>query len=459
MKIHFLFVAFLFTGFFSLAQGQSDTMDAPNIVFLISDDDNYRNFGFMGNRQVHTPTLDKLATQGTIFTTAYAPASLCRPSLASLLSGQFPHQNGIYSNYHDQQGIGKDTTLLSPENTLAVRLLEAGYATYTTGKFWEGENKERMGFTHGTVDITFQGFMQFVRNGQEELFDFIDEQGPEKPMFIWWAPLLPHLPHNPPPRHWQMFADTPIDVPAHIPESIRPDYINATRKLYAMNAWFDEGVNDLVEKLKLAGELENTLFVFYVDNGWVYGSEAKGSPSEMGLRTPLFLSWPGQIPSQRIDDLQYAMDLHATMLDYAGLKVDDKKASQSLRPVIEGQVKNEHEYLFGGVYAHHAYAFAGDEPRSAARDLFALYARGQRYKLVFYTQDVGTHNQEYINMINQLYPIQEYKKGEVRLYDIQEDPYELTNLADLPGHKKRINKMKKEVLQWWRDTGGEPLDL
>ena len=90
-----------------------ETQSRPNIVLLISDDDDYEHFGFMGSEIAHTPTLDRLATAGTLFTTAHCPAPLCRPSLASILSGRLPHQHGIYANYLENRGIGKDTTKLA----------------------------------------------------------------------------------------------------------------------------------------------------------------------------------------------------------------------------------------------------------------------------------------------------------------------------------------------------------
>ena len=127
--------------------------EQPNIVLLISDDDDYEHFGFMGSKIAQTPTLDKLVAAGTLFTTAHCPAPLCRPSLASMLSGQLPNQHGIYGNYIDRTGIGKDTIKLAPTGSLPNRLKHAGYATYATGKYWEGDPRT-MGFTHGTVDVT-----------------------------------------------------------------------------------------------------------------------------------------------------------------------------------------------------------------------------------------------------------------------------------------------------------------
>ena len=83
----------------------------------------------MGNKIAHTPTLDMLASQGTLFTTAHTASPLCRPTLAAMLSGKLPQQNGVYGNYIDFQGHGNDTLRLDPKNSLPNRLKEAGYAS------------------------------------------------------------------------------------------------------------------------------------------------------------------------------------------------------------------------------------------------------------------------------------------------------------------------------------------
>ena len=430
----------------------------PNVVLLISDDDDYEHFGFMGSKIAQTPTLDKLAAAGTLFTTAHCPAPLCRPSLASMLSGRLPHQHGIYANYLDKKGIGRDLVKLAPAGSLANRLKNAGYATYATGKYWEGDPRT-MGFTHGTVKVSFGGFSQFVRKGQNELFQFIDEQHESKPMFIWWAPLVPHSPHNPPAKYLDRFAEVDIPIPSFY-KGDRRRYVIGMRKFYAMGTWFDDGVAQLIKKLKAAGEYENTLFLFYVDNGWAYGMPAKNSPSEKGLRTPMFVTWPGKVPAgKRIDSLNYALDLHATALDYAGVGVPADIASKSLRSQIDGKTSKPHDVLFGAVYAHAPQAWTGDPSvkRSAERDLLALYARTDQWKYVLHTQDINAGNAKYVWMIAPLSEPYYRQKGEQDLFDLHADPYERKNLAGQLPQKKRVAELRRQTLDWWKRTGGGPL--
>ncbi|MYB51618.1 MAG: sulfatase-like hydrolase/transferase, partial [Acidobacteriia bacterium] len=108
----------------------SVSAEQPNIVFIISDDHDNEHLGFMGNDSVHTPNLDLLARSGTLFTRAHLTMSRCHPTLASFLSGRWPHQTGVYHNF--------GTKKLDPANSLPNLLKEVGYATYVEGKYWEG---------------------------------------------------------------------------------------------------------------------------------------------------------------------------------------------------------------------------------------------------------------------------------------------------------------------------------
>jgi arylsulfatase A-like enzyme len=190
---------------------------------------------------------------------------------------------------------------------------------------------------------------------------------------------------------------------------------------------------------------------------------AKNSPTEKGLRTPMFVTWPkGGVPGgQRIDSLNYALDLHATALDYAGLQVPINVASKSLRPQIEGKSKEPHDTIFGAVYAHapHAYPGKASAKRCPQRDLLALYARTSRWKYVLYTQDVNVANERYVWMIKALWDSFVRHRGDQDLFDLSVDPYEQNNLANLAEHEERIAALRRQALTWWKGTGGGPLEV
>ena len=415
----------------------------PNIVFIISDDHDNEHLGFMGNEIVHTPNLDLLARSGTLFTRAHLPMSRCHPTLASFLSGRWPHQSGIYYNYGSER--------LDPANSLPNLLKEAGYATYVEGKYWEGDPRA-MGFTHGIGNSA----NTFVREGQDELFAFIDELGGQQPLFVWWAPKLPHLPHNPPQEYLALFNQEEIPVPPWVAEDRRAAFLRKEHLSLAMEAWLDDGVGKLLDKLREKGIYENTLFVFVIDNGWSNGLVSKGSPFEKGVRTPVFFSWPAKIKAgQRFDSLTSTLDIYPTILDYAGAETPASAAGNNLRPIIDGKATENRKRLFGAIYP----AFVTKTDERPERDIYALYVRDERWKYILFLQDVvESRNREYfrIQWIETEYPAR--RKGAEDLYDLQTDPKERTNLAAKPEHAERLAEMREAVLTWWKQTGGQPID-
>lgn len=426
--------------------------DKPNIVLLISDDQDYEHLGFMGNTFVHTPSIDALAEAGVVFTTAHLPMSRCHPTLASMLSGRHPHQSGLYYNYGSKP--------LSPTNSLPNLLKRAGYATYVEGKFWEGDPRV-MGFTHGAGKTA----NTFVRKGQETLYQFIDETAGKKPFFIWWAPKIPHTPHNPPSKYRELYDYARMPIPSYLKQQgIDPDAKSGNKSwrdkeqtLYAMDAWLDDGVGQLIAKLKEAGQYDNTLFVFVIDNGWCNGLVSKGSPFEKGVRTPMTFTYPGKIQKgQRFDGLVSTLDMYPTILDYAGVPVPKTASGRSLKPVIEGDRSQLRDELYGAIYP----AFATKTDERAARDIYAIYIRTERWKYIYYLQDVkAERNRNYLRIQSICTDYPTRQAGEEDLYAIDKDPYELNDLADQPGHDQLKKTLRAKCLQWWEQTGGQPLKL
>jgi len=423
------------------ATGRAD--ERPNIVLLISDDQDYDHFGWMGHPIAQTPSIDDLARGGTVFTTAHLPMSRCHPTLASMLSGRYPHQSGIYYNFGAEP--------LEETNALPLLLKQAGYLTYCEGKYWEGDPR-RMGFTHGVGKTA----NTFVRKGQEKLFEFLDGVG-DKPFFVWWAPKLPHTPHNPSKERLARFDPTKFPVPDYVAADQRQTFLDKEHKSYAMEAWLDDGVAELRQALKERGLAENTMLVFLIDNGWCNGLVSKGSPREKGVRTPVIFHWPGKIESgQKFDSLISTLDVTPTILDYAGVEVPKTYAGRSLRPMIEGKADLGREALFGAIYP----AFATKSDQRPERDIYALYVRTPKWKYVYYLQDVvQQRNGDYfrIQSICTEYPT--HDKGDEELFDLTADPHELHNVAGTSDHREQLDQFKQQVLNWWKETGGRPLDL
>ncbi len=419
----------------------------PNFVFIISDDQDNEHLGFMGNPAVHTPTIDGLANAGAVFTTAHLPMSRCHPTLASFLSGRYPHQSGIYYNF--------GTKRLSPENSLPNLLKSAGYATFVDGKYWEGDPRA-MGFTHGAGKDN-----QFVRQGQQRAMAFLDEVGGKQPFFMWWAPMLPHSPHNPPEKYLKLFERDSIPMPDWY-HGDKEAFRKKEHLSFAMEAWLDDGVSQLMAKLREMKLDGDTMVVFVIDNGWCNGLVSKGSPFEKGVRTPVFFAWPGKIEAnQRFDVPISTLDLYPTILDYAGVKAPASAVGSSLRSVIEGKAIEGHTYkprdtLYGAIYP----AFATKSDQRPERDIYALYARTNKWKYIYYLQDVRKkRNGDYFRIQSILTDYPTRDAGDEDLYDLENDPHELNDLAGKTEHASRLADFKRQALDWWKSTGGRPFDV
>lgn len=422
----------------------------PNVVLLVADDMDYTHFGFTGHPRRPTPTLDALAAQGVCFTHGFVPMSRCRPSQASLLTGLWPHQNGVYFN------VGVDH--IDPALSLARLLQRAGYATIGEGKFWEPDPRA-MGFSN----LTIANYTTFVRWDQQHLFEWLEKSAGDTPFFVWWAPELPHVPHDAPERLLERFPPEEVPIPGWFEgdTAARAEYRARERALLAMDAWLDEGVAQLLEKLRALAEYEDTLFVFLADNGWTSAGVSKGWGFDKGLRTPVILSWPAGIAGGRtFADLVSPVDLYATILDFAGVPIPEHCVGRSLRPRLEDRPFEPRAALYGALYPLAPLADLADP----ARDAYALWARSEQWKLILTLRDVearadagsGVDEREDIKV--GLAPDFIRRRGDVELYDLASDPNERLNLAKMNQHAALVARLRQEALDWWRASGGGPLE-
>ena len=216
--------------------------DRPNVVMIVGDDMAWTDFGFMGHDVIKTPCLDKLAAESAVFPNGYVPTSLCRASLATLLTGQYAHQHRICCN---DPPDGVDRSAMHPfirrAPALPRLLAGAGYVSLQTGKFWEG-HFSNAGFTQGMTTRGRHGEEGLVigRETMRPIYDFIDTARRDgKPFFVWYAPMLPHEPHNPP--KWLL---------ARYLAPGRPEKL---AKYFAMCEWFDTTCGQLLDHLDREG--------------------------------------------------------------------------------------------------------------------------------------------------------------------------------------------------------------
>ena len=222
-------IRYLISVTLALAAGSLAFAKPPNVLLIVSDDQGWTDFGFMGHEVIKTPHLDSLAAQGVVFTNGYVTAPLCRPSLASIMTGQYGFQTGIYCN-DPPYGVPRTAThdLIRQVPTLPRLLRTAGYRSFQTGKFWEGGH-ENAGFTHGMTSDSdrhgSQAGLDIGRNGLQPIYDFI-EAGGDEPWLVWYAPFMPHNPHNPPERLLNKYIAEGRDI--------------KLSRYYAMCEWLDD---------------------------------------------------------------------------------------------------------------------------------------------------------------------------------------------------------------------------
>jgi arylsulfatase A-like enzyme len=314
----------LIASFFISHLAISEENVRPNVILILSDDQGFTDYGFMGHKVVKTPNIDRMASQSMLYTRGYV-MPVCSPSLATLLTGQLPHVHGITGNdLSKKNNVAVKTKGPGDRSPLAHQLLgnsmilpkaltAAGYLTFQTGKLWNVTAQE-VGFTAGMTNAEGRhggDGLEIGRKTMKPMFDFMDNaQSQKKPFFVWYAPMLPHQPHNPPKELLAHFQDKGLSVKA------------AT--YYAMVEWFDQTcgqLDDYLTKNKLA---DNTVIIYMADNGWdaEEGKRAKLSPYELGIRTPMFVRWPKKVKAMRDEEtLASIIDFVPTVLNACGLKV------------------------------------------------------------------------------------------------------------------------------------------
>jgi uncharacterized sulfatase len=378
----------------------------------------------MGHPVVRTPHLDKLAGQSAVFPNGYVPTSLCRASLATIITGQYAHQHRICCN-DPPAGVDREAMLPFMRNAPTLpKLLHAhkGYLSLQTGKWWEGHYSNG-GFTHGMTEDREKGRHGDVglvigRETMQPVYDFIEGARKEaKPFFVWYAPMLPHEPHNPPERLLKQYRAEGRDL--------------RLAKYYAMCEWFDETCGQLLDHLDEKRLSDNTFVVFVIDNGWIqetgptkrtrgnFAPRSKLSPYDGGLRTPVMLRWPGRTKAGRYEELVSTIDLAPTLLSACGLQPTPEMQGLSLLDAAAGNGPLKRDAVFGELYEH-----TSVDVERPSLSLTHRWVRQGEWKLIV--------------------PV----KGDPELYHVKQDPHEEKNLAG--EQKERVEQLRRRLDTWWK---------
>lgn len=412
-------------------KNHSHETSTPNIVLIISDDQGWTDYSFMDHPHIDTPNLDRLASESLVFTRGYSTSSLCNPSLASIITGLYPHQNKITSNDPPVPSDFEGRTFrrssafrdgrelmnrhLDAVPTLPRMLSKAGYISLQTGKWWQGDYS-RGGFTDGMTQGERHGDegLDIGRKTMEPIYDFIARASQEgKPFFVWYAPLMPHAPHNPPQQLLDKYA------------SVAPS--PRVARYWGMVEWFDETVGSLLNHLDEKKLSDNTIVVFVTDNGWItnpqtgsYAPKSKLSPYDGGHRTPIMIRWPGHVQPTQSKSLASSIDIVPTLL--AALELPPLPQLPGIN-LLDKQSLSNRKAIFGECFT----ARSVDLSNPAANLRWRWMIDGN-WKLIV----PDSHNQP---------------NDKAELYDLVDDPHEEQNLA--ADHAEVVNTMTDAINAWW----------
>jgi len=428
--------------------------EKPNILFLFSDDQRADAVGAYGNRYIETPNLDRLANQGTKFTNNFCMGShhgaVCAPSRAMLMSGK-----SLFRVYDDLEGV----------TTMPMVLGENGYETFGTGKWHNGEGPFKAAFQKGK-NIFFGGMSdhfevpikdlkedgtyteQRTDGYSSELFtdatlEFLQEYAEserEKPFFAYVSFTTPHDPRSPIADYINYYGETSLPLPENYSDkhpfdigvmTIRDENLGewprsaaqVRRQLadyYAMITHMDQQIGKMLNFLEQEGLMENTLIIFSSDHGLAIGSHGllgKQSLYEHSMKSPLIIKGPGIPANQTSDALLYLYDIFPTLCTYLDIETPEGVEGKSFLPVIR------------------------QEKRGVRESLFTTYAKFQRA--------VKDHRWKLIQ-----YPELHY----TQLFDLENDPYELNNLAYETAYAGKVEEMT-ELLKEWQKASGDTLPL
>lgn len=352
-------VAFGF-GIASLAFVMPTVAAPPNIVMILADDLGYGDLSSYGAKDLQSPNIDGLVTNGIRFDNFYANCPVCSPTRASLLTGRYPELVGVPGviRTHAENSWG----YLDPNAVMLPTLLKhAGYHTAIVGKWHLGlESPSRpneRGFDHfyGYLGDMMDDYYNHRRHGinyMRRQDEEVDPQGHATDLFTGWAceyikqqstqdsPFFLYLPYNAP--------HTPIQPPQAWFEKVKQREAGITDQrasLVALIEHMDAGIGQVMETLREVGIAENTLVIFTSDNGGQLNVGANNGPLrdgkqsmyEGGIKVPFCAVWPGKIAKgTRSDQIALTMDLYPTICEAAGVAIEHRIDGQSILSELLG---------------------------------------------------------------------------------------------------------------------------
>jgi N-acetylglucosamine-6-sulfatase len=448
----------------------------PNIVVVLTDDQDL----ILGSMDSMPKTRSLIGAQGATFSQYFVPTSLCCPSRATILTGKYIHNHGVFQNFRPDGGFLRFKTLGNEEKTLAASLQQAGYRTALLGKYlneypvgvdktyvppgWDEWFVPAAGSPYGGFNYTVNDDGLLAAHGktpEDYLTDVLSRQArdfmtrsvaDQEPFFLLVAPFVPHKPAVPAPRHAKLFVGLQAPRTKSFNERDMTDKPEVRQKalltaqeignldiLYRLRLRtlqaVDEMVAELVESLRQSGQLGNTYIFFTSDNGFHMGQHrmpaGKYTPYEEDIHVPLLVRGPGVRANLQVGSLAMSVDLAPTIAELTGTALLGQADGRSLARLLRGKPQSSGWRKSMLLEQYHFV----EVPQSAATTLEPTDVPGG--------QEVPTH----LGLRTATFKYVEYESGELEYYDLVKDPNELQNLARTmsPAFLERLSEIVKAL--------------
>ncbi len=466
----------------------------PNIIFILTDDMTYQDIEYM-------PKTQKLLGQGgASFSQFIVTMSLCCPSRASILRGQYPHNSGITGNNLPEGGFEKAYSTGLEKSTIAVWLQNAGYRTVLIGKYLNGypanasQNYIPPGWTEWFVpagdmrynDSAYSGFNyllnengNLVQYGDQpedyttdvfaaKAINFIKSNKSGQPFFAYIAPYVPHRPSTPAPRHADLFADIQLADKPSINEAdtgdkarffqtfpeLTPEQLDNFTQQYRRRIQSLQAVDEMVEAIYTAlvdsGQIDKTYIFFASDNGYHIGEHrllpGKNTPFEEDIHVPLLVRGPDIQPGLVISNLASTIDLAPTFAELTGVSAPDFIDGRSLAALLRQEQVPEWRnaiYIARGISNTNFSTSMGETASNGnlitTSSISGFISEQEPSDSLYDKAPSG----QFFGMRTEKYTYIRFLNGDVELYDNQNDPYQLENIAPVTDLKLLKN------LQLW----------
>ncbi|MFK7845530.1 MAG: sulfatase [Rhodothermales bacterium] len=419
---------------------QQNTPDSspakPNIVMILSDDHGFDDAGAYGNTAIHTPNIDRLASEGLKFTRMYTTSAMCTPSRSALYTGLYPHRNGAYQNH----------SAVSPGiESMPHHLQKLGYRIALLGK------------RH--IKPLAQFPFEFLET--DSLDSFISDP---TPYVLLITPDEPHAPASMVFEASKRYNPQTIPLPPYLIDT--PETRDQRTGYYDLVEILDNKVGHVINTLAAAEQFDTTLFIYTSDHGAGFPFE-KWTCYEAGIKIPFVARWPGKIKMGTTTDAMASLiDVLPTFIEIAGGMSPDSLDGQSFLGVLQGQSDHHRDLIFSthtttGIIEGSYY------PIRSVRDQRYKYIRNLNAEGLFtnlITNRTGqggwnswkvlaASNEQAMNR-TEIYQ----KRPAEELYDLHLDPYELNNLAQEPEYQDIKTTLNQSLQDWMYAVGDQEVE-